>query len=381
MTESENKSDLKVEPSNDNAAQTQESGKTTDFIPKLRTDSVHIKLEPANTSKEDIKDEEKPGAPISPQGSSKPKSTQDSSTSKPGEHPTKPSTNKTSGFENENDAVQDKKDALHSLSQEPPKSVAKTLTAHEQYKENPRVLYPNADRLFRPLHVPASERKATFVMIGIACVVSAALLFFYFDTTANEPKRQQESLQQELSKDVNLDLPPLLEFVPIDNTAIEQKLNATGESFFDKKPLTGSVDAEIIKLPADISVEEATGLYAIGLNKLKPSQFVSLLNGSWTLKIDRKTGVNLSLHYADFKSGSVRQAIDNAIDKEKLVTEGEIDSGEDDGYGNAYSNGTIIIAEKKYSWTVSAIALSQVYSVAGIPDDATYVGIRIKTIV
>lgn len=407
LTESEKNPEKKSKRPKDPSSAKDESSASADFIPKLRSDSVHIKLEAGPTKASSGQNVTiKPNIKSETNHSKEVISSKDSDSTKTSEINTdsknkltekisrpaseiknvdnqkpSPKEKRTPAFIHEaGNVAQDKDDALSSLSKEPPKPIAKTLTAHEQYRENPRVLYPNSEKLFRPLRVPTKERKVAIIMVVAACIVSAALLFFYFDATTNEPRRQQEILQQELSKDVKLNLPPLLEFVTKNNKDIQNELNSTGETIYERKPLEGSVDAEVIKLPADMTLEQATGLYAVGLNKLKPTQFVSLMNGSWVLDVDRKSGVNMALHYADFKSTSLRQAIDSAIDDEKFTSETEIQSGDDDGNGNAYSTGTLEFGGKKYSWTVSALPLTEMYSVSGIPSDSVYVGIRIKSV-
>ena len=39
--------------------------------------------------------------------------------------------------------------------------------------------------------------------------------------------------------------------------------------------------------------------------------------------------------------------------------------------------GTVDVDGSTYTWRVSAIALSEVYDISGLPDSAVYVGIRL----
>lgn len=260
-------------------------------------------------------------------------------------------------------------------------SGSQPIDPHQQFRENPRVIYPNGDSLSRPLSVPDSARIGIFALVIAACAIASLLLYFYFDVTANEPKREQEQLQQQLDKDISLDLPNLLSFVDMSDEEIATTLAESGATLFERKTTDVDGEYEVVKIPSDMTLVDAGALYAIGINKLTASQAVSLLNGSWDLDVDRKSGLNISLHYADFKSGSVDAAIMNAVSAEDLERGGISDSGEDDGFGNAYSTGSIMISGETYTWTVSALPLKQVYSLSGMPEDAVYVGIRIKDIV
>ena len=52
-----------------------------------------------------------------------------------------------------------------------------------------------------------------------------------------------------------------------------------------------------------------------------------------------------------------------------------VESGVDDA-GNTFQTGTIDVDGTTYAWRVSAIALSSVYDITGLPDTAVYVGVR-----
>lgn len=246
------------------------------------------------------------------------------------------------------------------------------------FKENPRVYYMNGESLSRPLYLPRKERVGLVAIVAVAILIAAVFLFFYFDSTANEPRRIQADMQENLERDVSLDLPNLLSLLEMDDAGIDAAVKASGATFYETAPVGSGTTYSIIKLPDGVSLAEAGELYLTGVNKLNAAQAALLLNGSWKLEVDRANGINMSLHYADFKSGSVQNAIVSAVDAQDLERGGEGDSGEDDGFGNAYSTGSIMVNGASYTWTVSALPLKQVYSVAGLPEDAVYVGVRIK---
>lgn len=246
------------------------------------------------------------------------------------------------------------------------------------FKENPNVYYMNGESLSRPMTLPPSAKVGITVIIAIAAIIAAVAFYMYFDATTNEPAREQARMEENLNRGVTLDLPSLLEFLPLDDASIDAQLKATGAAFFERSPVGSGEDYEMIKLPADLPLADAAAMYATGVSKLSPSQAARLLNGAWDLVVDRSNGIDVSLHYADFSSGSEAAAIENAIAAEDL-SRGEVtDSGDNDGYGNHFTAGTIMIGGTIYDWTASAVALKEVYSISGLPDDAMYVGVRIK---
>lgn len=246
------------------------------------------------------------------------------------------------------------------------------------FRENPNIYYMNGESLSRPLTLPPSAKVGIIIIIAVAAVLASGAFYLYFDATTNEPAREQARMQEQLDRGVTLDLPDLLSMLEVDDATIDAQLKATGATFFERAAVGSGEDYEIVKLPADVSLVDAAAMYASGVSKLTPSQAATLLNGSWDLLVSRSNGLDISLHYADFKSGSEDAAIANAIAAENLERGDVVDSGDNDGYGNHFTQGTIMINGVTYTWTVSSLALKDVYSIKGLPDDAVYVGIRIK---
>lgn len=246
------------------------------------------------------------------------------------------------------------------------------------FHENPNIYYLNGESLSRPMTLPPTAKVGIVVIIVIAAVLASIVFYMYFDATTNEPARERARMEEQLDRDVTLGLPDMLGLLELDDATIDGQLKATGDTYFERSPVGSGEDYEIVKLPSDITLADAAMMYATGLSKLTPSQAASLLNGSWDLMVERSNGLDMVLHYADFKSGSEATAIANAISAEGLDRGTETDSGDNDGYGNHYTMGTIMINGVVYDWTVSAVALKDVYSIAGLPDDAVYVGIRIR---
>lgn len=250
------------------------------------------------------------------------------------------------------------------------------------FKENPNVYYMNGESLSRPLSIPPDIRKKRWIFVAIAFIIACLMLFFYFDHVINAPARAEEQMQELLAREVSTNPPDMLKMLSRTDKKIKSSLESTakkgGYEIVDMTdPNSSSTDMNLVKLPPGVSKEEAAVLYAQGLNNLTALQAVTLLDGAWDLDVDRSQGLNISLHYADFKSSSLTTAIAQAIASEGLTRGKTNESGDDDGFGNAYSSGTIMIKNVDYDWTVSATHLKEVYSVYGMPENATYVGIRI----
>ena len=130
-----------------------------------------------------------------------------------------------------------------------------------------------------------------------------------------------------------------------------------------------------LKLPADVSLEEAGLMYVQGIDKLSAGDAVKLLKGAWTLTVSRKAGDDMRLRYADFASGTIEKAVQGAMQVEGLENAEVTDSGVDDS-GNTYQAGVVSTDNGTYNWRVSVIELDEVYDISGLPNTAFYVGIR-----
>lgn len=239
------------------------------------------------------------------------------------------------------------------------------------------VSYLDGAELSRPQEMPARVRTVMFATMAVAALIGAVFLVKYFDQITNEPIRQQQMLQENLARETSLDLPQLVNFMPENDEDIMASLNEAGYTLYERTPVGTNPDGgfEVIKLPPDLSVEEAGVMYVKGIDKLSAAEAVRLLKGAWTLDVSRKAGVSMRVRYADFESGSIESAVQSAMQAEGLENAKVTDSGVDDS-GNTFQAGTIKADGKTYSWRVSVIDLSEMYDIAGLPNTAFFVGIR-----
>lgn len=244
--------------------------------------------------------------------------------------------------------------------------------------DNKNIAYMDAESLSRPLDSPKHVRMATIVALVAAAVIGGIMLFNYFDAVINAPARERAALEENLSQEVSLGMPGLASLMGLSDEDALAALYATGATFYERVPLGSSPDVsfEVMRLPDGLSIADAGALYLAGISNLSATDAAKLLHGSWDLSLSRTEGTNLYVRYADFTSGSVQGAIENARGEAGLG-DGELtDSGIDEA-GNTYATGTVSDSGITYSWRISAISLDEVYDVSGLPDDAVYVGIRL----
>ena len=241
------------------------------------------------------------------------------------------------------------------------------------------VRYYDGAELSRPLEMPMPVRIAMVVVRVIAALVGATVLGDWFDQLMNEPLRQQELLQENLARDVSYDFPSLAALMPLSDEDMMVALSESeaGYTLYERTPVGTDPDGgfEVIKLPADVTVEEAGAMYAQGINKLTAAEAVRLMKGGWTLTVSRKVGDDARLRDADFDAGTIEKAVQNAMQAEGLENSEVTDSGVDDS-GNTYQAGVVSTDYGTFNWRVSVIELKEVYDIAGLPNTAYYVGIR-----
>ncbi|WP_251213298.1 teichoic acid transporter [Adlercreutzia murintestinalis] len=252
----------------------------------------------------------------------------------------------------------------------------KNQTPYRLKDPSDKVAYLDGDALGRPLNPPRAIMLGGAGLVITAGVIGAVVLGVYFDGMVNGPAREQALVDEYVAKEVTLGLPTLPTLVTLDDAAIMAHLQESGATLFERSQAEPGKPLQVIKLPEDVSLADAASLYLKGISSLSASEAAKLLNGSWELTVNRENGLNMGIHYADFTSGTPERAVSNAALSQGFDTEGDVESGVDSS-GNTYIAGAISIADQSYSWKVSAVPLSDVYSQKGLPENAVYVGIRL----
>jgi hypothetical protein len=239
------------------------------------------------------------------------------------------------------------------------------------------VAYLDGSSLNRPIGMPRWAQILTAVFVAVAVIIGIKIGSDAIGTVAGNNAANQATLEQNLTRSVSYNLPVMSTLAGVDNETIVTNLNNQGYVVYNQTA-EGSTDLELVKLPADVTLAEATTMYAKGVSSLSAADAAKLLNGSWTLSIDRSDGETIAVKYADFSSSSLEAAISSAIVAAGFdpATTPEDGKGTDD-LGNTYQTGTIDIDGASYTWRVSATALSNKYSISGLPESAAFVGIRL----
>ncbi len=242
------------------------------------------------------------------------------------------------------------------------------------------VAYLDGSPLARPFAMPRLQRVIATVIIIIAVALGA---FFVYNTALRglqETLQAEQIVKNNLAREASIDTVPVMaQVVNLSDEDILNRFLGSGYIIYDASDPNDPTNKVFYKLPADVSVEEAAAMYARGISKLSAVQGSKLLNGSWYFSADRNGGTSMVVRYADFSTGDPSRAVQNALAKEGIAQDAVTESGVDDS-GNTYSMGTIDAEGTACSFKVSALPLSEMYSISGLPEDACYVGIRLTVL-
>ena len=249
-------------------------------------------------------------------------------------------------------------------------------TGEPTYIEGATV-YLDGSILSRPLSMPILQRLFAAVFVIIALMIGYTLADRLINDVVYASAKIEAEIQEILAQEVSYDLPNLMSLAALSDSDIVTTLADSGYTLYDAN--TDDEEASglsLFKFPSNMDFEEASAYYQQGVSSLSSSEAISLLYGMWQLTTDRTSGVNIRVRYADFTSGSVEEAVQNAMVEQGLDQTELGDFGVDD-HGNTYQAGTVTIDGTTYSWQVSACLLSAVYDIDFLPETACYVGVRL----
>ena len=246
---------------------------------------------------------------------------------------------------------------------------------HTDYSiEQGNIRYMDGSSLLRPMDMPRSQQIVMAVFVVIAVIIGVRLAAGAITAVNDSNTQNKASVEENLSRTVSYNLPVLTQMADMDDQAILDSLLAAGYTVYNRTA-EGTAGLDLVKLPEDVTVADAAAMYAKGVGGLSASQAALLLNGSWTLTVDRSDTLTMAVKYADFSSSTleahgiepqtIRKAINDIMD---YVT---------DEVGNTFQTGTVDIDDVTYTWRVSAAPLSDKYDIKGLPSTAAYVGIRL----
>lgn len=239
------------------------------------------------------------------------------------------------------------------------------------------IRYIDGSALRRPLNLPKNRLPIALGFAVIAAVIGIFLASNILSSTMHAAERAAASVDENLAREVSLDMPAMSTLTGMDATGIKNTVDGFGLNIYtvssDEDIANGTL--EIVKMPSDVSIEEGMVYYSQGIANLDGPDAALLLNGMWLMQFDSADGYNLAVRYVDFDSGSIDAAIEAAIAAQGFDSASATDLQVDES-GNTYRTGTFDAGGATYNWRVSAIPLSAVYDISGLPDSAVYVGVR-----
>lgn len=246
---------------------------------------------------------------------------------------------------------------------------------HTDYSiEQGNIRYMDGSSLLRPMDMPRSQQIVMAVFVVIAVIIGIRLAAGAITAVNDSNAQSQASVEENLSRTASYNLPVLTQMADMDDQAILDSLATAGYTVYNQTA-EGTAGLDLVKLPEDVTVADAAAMYAKGVGSLSASQAALLLNGSWTLTVDRSDTLTMAVKYADFSSSTLEAAIQAAVAAEGFQTAST--SMDTDEVGNTFQTGTVDIDDVTYTWRVSAAPLSDKYDIKSLPSTAAYVGIRL----
>ena len=212
---------------------------------------------------------------------------------------------------------------------------------HTDYSiEQGNIRYMDGSSLLRPMDMPRSQQIVMAVFVVIAVIIGVRLAAGAITAVNDSNTQNKASVEENLSRTVSYNLPVLTQMADMDDQAILDSLSAAGYAVYNRTA-EGTAGLDLVKLPEDVTVADAAAMYAKGVGGLSASQAALLLNGSWTLTVDRSDTLTMAVKYADFSSSTLEAAIQAAVAAEGFQAASA--STDTDEVGNTFQTGTVDI--------------------------------------
>ena len=238
----------------------------------------------------------------------------------------------------------------------------------------------DASGLMRPFDPPRFVIGVAVAAAVAAAVIGGLMASKAIDQVLHGEERAAATVESNIARDVSYDIPFVQDLIGLDDATILQRFQEAGFTIYE---LTGEDDSglDAMKLPSDTGLADAAIALAGGIGDLDAVTASKYLVGSWRFTVERTEGISMRVRYVDMQSLSAQEAIQAAMTSEGWIDNAAVSttSNGQDEVGNTYCEGTIAIDGADYTWRVSVCPLSDVYDIAGLPDTAQYVGIKLQT--
>ena len=233
------------------------------------------------------------------------------------------------------------------------------------------------DKSLKRKRTPSAIGKIFILVIVVVGIVIGGI---FINDTLLAPMREAENIQAQTQE--NLTRPGGIETVPLmtdvvnlDDDGIKWLFSEYNYEWYDMTEANGGT-LTLFKMPEDVTVEEGEALLIRGIDSLNSAQASKLLQGSWYFSADRVGGTTMVTRYVDFSTGTPEVALQNALAKQGFDPESQVDAGVDES-GNSFITGHIEVDGVPCTWRISALPITEIYDVQGLPEEAVYVGVRI----
>lgn len=239
------------------------------------------------------------------------------------------------------------------------------------------VEYLDGRALARPFKMPWTQRFMALGFIIIGVIIGLYILNTTVISSIQANINAEKNIATNLEREASITtIPSMSALINMDDEAIKNSFAEQGYQVYDASALYDSNDMTLYKIPSDMSLTEASALYTKGMGALDAVQATKLLNGSWLFSTDRVNGTSMVTRYADFTTSDPDTAVRNALEKEGFDPNLVTDSGIDES-GNTFNIGSLDADGTLCSWKISALPLTDMYSITGLPENACYVGVRV----
>lgn len=263
-------------------------------------------------------------------------------------------------------------DKTHSLLERIMGPVGRSYT-----KRKGGVRYLDGTSLARPNGIKGGQRLILLLIAAIAIGVGAFFIYNTIYASIREAALAEQSVAENLTRTASIkSLPDMTTLINLSDDEVLARLEESDYQIYNVTTDGSTSGISVYKLPDDVTVDDAAVLYARGIDRLNASQATRILVGSWYLSTDRTGTGSMVVRYADFSTGDMQVAIQNALATQPFAPDSVADTGVDDA-GNTYASGRIDVDGVPCVWRISVLPLSDMYSVSNLPEESCYVGIRI----
>jgi len=247
--------------------------------------------------------------------------------------------------------------------------------------------YPDDSGLRRPQVPPAGFKKSLFPSVVAALIVGAFIVIAAVSYIIIMPAIERNTIKDYCLRDVSYNFPSLAQCFSYSNEEALQWTTNEGYTVC-KVSSDDEIGLDFYRAPGSLEANKARSIVKAGLTNVSATDLALFLNGSWRMTYDREGTYSLRVRYADFKSGSIDNAMNAAIQQQGLTGATVTSTGIDNNL-NTYIEGTLALElteefktlwnatddSQNITWRISCIELNEVYP-QQLTDLSYYVGIR-----